>query len=232
MPLDPPFETDSQPWWQIGPPLRITVHPAAPPNGAPGNPAGTDGIDDWIVPPSPHTGTSYPDDRIYPDDWFVPTPSAAPSTASPASSPQPNPAGPGISGRPAARPDPFAAYWSLIPASRAGAMAWHPPIFPPPNPFSPENIPASAWVTPLPIFLNSLGQFPSTAPQPPDLPPIPASHGLLGGIAKLLAASTPPDVPEIGPEQGLLGAIARLPDASTPPNVPAIVTLGTTCSAP
>jgi hypothetical protein len=120
------------------------------------------------------------------------------------------------------RPDPFAAYWSLIPASRAGAMAWHPPIFPPPNPFSPENIPASAWVTPLPIFLNSLGQFPSTAPKPPDLPPIPASHGLLGGIAKLLAASTPPDVPEIGPGQGLLGAIARLPDASTPPNVPAI----------
>jgi hypothetical protein len=64
-------------------------------------------------------------------------------SGAPAPNAQPNLGNPGRSNPPAARPDPLAAYWSLIPASRPGATAWQPPIFLPPNPFSHENIPAS-----------------------------------------------------------------------------------------
>jgi hypothetical protein len=170
------------------------------------------------------TGTSYPDDWIYPDDWFVPAPPAAPATAQPASGSQPNLAAPGISGQPVARPDPLAAYWSLIPASRAGAMAWHPPIFLSPNPSSPENIPPSTWVTPPPSFPISFGQFPSTTPAPPDLPLVDTSRGLLGGIAKMLAASAPPTVPGFDASRSLLGAVARLPAARAPLGMPPIDT--------
>jgi hypothetical protein len=120
----------------------------------------------------------------------VPAPSAMPNSAQPAPGVQPTPPSPTSPIPPAARPDPLAAYWSLIPASRAGAMAGHPPIFLPPNPFSPENIPASAWLTPPPIFLNSPGAFPLTAPTPPDDPPTAAAHGLLGGLANLQAATS------------------------------------------
>jgi hypothetical protein len=149
-------------------------------------PAGAVGIDDWfvprqtanatrqpndrIVPWSAQTDASFPDDWIYPDNRNPPTLTAAPS----APSPQPNALNPAISNRPTSPPDPFAAYWALIPASRVGAMAWHPPIFPSSNPFSPENIPASAWVTPLPIFLNSPGQFPSIGNAPPKIRGTPA----------------------------------------------------------
>jgi hypothetical protein len=241
MPLKPPFdETDPQSWPQNGGPLRITVHPYTPPQASTGNLTAADGIDDWFVPGNGRSDASYPDDWFvpqntgnsasYPDDWFVPAVSSSANSvrtapnfqSAPIATANGNKFASPSNNSPAARPDPLAAYWSLIPASRAGAMAWHPPIFLPPNPFSPENIPASAWVTPPPIFPHSFGQFPSTAREPLDVPPTAAAHGLLGGIAKLLAASTPPDVPEIGPGQGLLGAIARLPDASTPPNVPAI----------
>ena len=101
------------------------------------DPAGSDGIDDWFVPGQ----TPNPTDQ--PDDWYVPMRAAAASMVPPAQSPQLNAANPRISNQSAAPPDPFAAYWSMIPASRVGAMAWAPPIFP-----------------------NSFGQFPSAAPAP------------------------------------------------------------------
>jgi len=160
-----------------------------------------DGIDDWYVPGSTPGGTDYPDDWYvptsaraaapYPDDWYVPAPPATPSMGQPAPIPQPDAANPGISNPPATRPDPFAAYWALIPASRVGAMAWHPPIFP-----------------------NSPGQFPVAAPPPRDLPPDFGTGGLLGGIRKMLAASAPRNVPSDIGTQGLLGGIAKLQQTS------------------
>jgi hypothetical protein len=202
---------------------------------ASGNAADADGIDDWfvpgqapnsarhpndwIVPWSAETDAFFPDDWIYPDNRNALPPAPAPSMAPPAPSPQPNAANPAVSNRPAPPPDPFAAYWAMIPASRAGAMAWAPPIFLPPNPFSHENIPASAWLTPPPIFLNSPGQSPLPAPAPApaptnDLPDF-GPHGLLGGIARMLAARATVNDPWDDAGHGLLGAIARLQPAET-----------------
>jgi hypothetical protein len=68
MPLDPVFDNDgSQPSWQMGLPLRITVHPASPPSPQADNSAASQGMEsdglpnDWIEPDG------------YPDDWIVPT---------------------------------------------------------------------------------------------------------------------------------------------------------------
>jgi hypothetical protein len=82
MPFDPAFDDDSQPWWQPGPPLRITVHPNPPASKPSGNRNESDGIDDWIVPGNRRDDDSYPDDWIvpgeaaaadpYPDDWITP----------------------------------------------------------------------------------------------------------------------------------------------------------------
>jgi hypothetical protein len=99
-------------------------------------------LDDWIAPANA-ARDPYPDDWIHPDDWVAPAASPAPGAAPPAPSPRPAATGPGLSNHPVTPSDPLAAYWSLIPASRAGAMAWQPPILLPPNPFSHENIPAS-----------------------------------------------------------------------------------------
>jgi hypothetical protein len=191
---------------------------------SPLTPAGADGIEDWFVPGqspgriapwTPQTDHFFPDDWISPDNWNVPTPPAAPSTAlPPPPSPQPNATNPAISNRPAPPPDPFAAYWALIPASRAGAMAWQPPFFPSSNPLSLQNIPASPWVTPPPLFPNLLRQFPWTAPAPTNIPSDSAPNGLLGGIARMLAASAPRDVPPIAAGQGLLGGLASLQPAA------------------
>jgi hypothetical protein len=253
MPFDPDFPfapADSSQRWQARGLPRILVQPKAPANAGSTNPAGSDGIDDWFVP------TPAPDQDGFPDDWFVPenaggvasspgdpsdpnnsnapAPAAAPSPTPPAPNPQPSAATPSASNPPAPRPDPFAAYWSLIPASRAGEMAWHPPIFLSPDPFSHENIPASAWVTPPPIFLNSPGQppFPRPAPldyslpayglfrgiakmsaafAPPDLGPPSAAHGMFGGIAKRIAASAAPDPLSLSGSRGFLGSLANLP---------------------
>jgi hypothetical protein len=191
MPLKPPFDaTHPQSWPQNGEPLRITVHPYTPPQASTGDPTAADGIDDWFVPQN--TGNS----ASYPDDWFVPAVSGANSIqtapnseSAPAATANGNTFASPSNNSLAARPDPLAAYWALIPASRAGAMAWHPPIFLPPNPFAPENIPASAWVTPPPIFLHSLGQFPPAAPEPLDVPPTAPAYDLLGAMARLPAAS-------------------------------------------
>src|ERR1700720_3517692 len=173
MPFDPnsPFgPADLSQWWRSLTLPRVQSN--APPNGTSGNPAGADGIDDWFVPAPVPNPTGHPNDWIapgsaetdasYPDDWIYPnspnTPTA-PGTTPPAPSPQPSVANPAISNRPAPPPDPFAAYWALIPASRVGAMAWHPPIFP-----------------------NSLGQFPLPAPAPRDVWPTVGANGLLGGV--------------------------------------------------
>ena len=129
----------------------------------------------------------------YPDDWFVPAPLATPGPGQSGPGAQSNAAVPPVFNSPAVRPDRSAAYWSLIPASRAGAFTWHPPIFP-----------------------NSAGQFPPPAPayDPPILP----AGGLFGGIGRKLAASA--NAPATG--YGLFGnPAARLPAANTdaPPSI-------------
>jgi hypothetical protein len=96
--------------------------------------------DDWFVPTNARNVSPYP------DDWFVPTGSSSPDSTPTAPNSQSAPAvpanrnafAPPNNGSRAARPDPLAAFWSLIPASRVGAMAWHPPIFleSTPKPFS------------------------------------------------------------------------------------------------
>jgi hypothetical protein len=209
MPFDPnsPFgPADLSQWWRSLTLPRVQSN--APPNSTSGNPAASDGIDDWFVPapaPSPaelpndwiapwsaETDASYPDDWIYPNSPNTPT---APGTTPPAPSPQPSVANPAISNRPAPPPDPFAAYWALIPASRVGAMAWHPPIFP-----------------------NSLGQFPLPTPAPRDVWPTVGEYGLLGGVGRMLAeraaASRDPAA------NGLLGAVGRMVAAREQANDP------------
>jgi hypothetical protein len=172
-----------------------------------------DGIDDWFVPTASPAAADGRDDWFvpaparadpYPDDWFVPAPAASPSTGAPAPNAQPNRGNPGRSNPPAARPDPLADYWSLIPAARAGAMAWQPPIFLPPNPSSHENIPASKWITPPPIFLNSPGQPLLPRAAAPGFPSIPT-----GGLLDAPATNSP--------RSGLLDALANLPSAEPAP---------------
>jgi hypothetical protein len=144
----------------------------SPGRTAPWSP-GTDHFfpDDWFVPgqsPGRIAPWSPGTDHFFPDDWFVPAPLATPSIGPPPQSPQPNAANPAISNRPPARPDPFAAYWAMIPASRLTAVAWAPPIFP-----------------------DAFGRFPlmPPAPAPRDFPPDFGTGGLLGAIARLPAAN-------------------------------------------
>jgi hypothetical protein len=232
MPFGPnfPFDpADPSQWWWARMLSQNPSQPNAPLNAAPGGSLDPDGIDDWIVPAPAQRQTEHPDDWIapgnaqtndpYPDDWIHPSSNAvmAPSAAARPPSQQPYAAVPSLSNRPPPA-DPLAAYWSLIPASRAGAMAWLPPVFLPPNPFSHENIPASAWVTPLPIFLNAPQQFPSASPAPFTDPPSAAAEGLLGGIPKMLAATASSDFLHDSAGQGLLGGIPKLLAASASPD--------------
>jgi hypothetical protein len=207
MPFDPSDDDDA--WWNNLGPLRLTIHPAAPPNppsnaplvpGANYNdwarqngPAGGDGLpNDWFVPqpsaPSASSGDSLP------DDWFVPQPSVPPSPTQPPFGPQSSTLNPVAPSPPATPRDPYAAYWSLVPASRVGAFAWHPPI-----------------------FLNSDGQFPPPAStyDPPVLP----TYGLFG-IAKMPAASAAAYARPIG-GGGLFDSLAGLSAANTdaPPSI-------------
>jgi hypothetical protein len=89
----------------------------------------------------------------HPDDWFVPAP-AAPAMAQPALSPPPGTADPALTTRPAPRPDPLAAFSSLIPASK--------------------------WVTPPPIFPDAFGRFPLPPAAPPSAPRLNVGYGLFG----------------------------------------------------
>ena len=106
----------------------------------------------------------------------------------------------------AGAPGSFAAYWSLIPASRVGAMAWDPPNLPlfPPSPtnnfptatppFRPPTPPASWPPT------SGLGAPPWSSAQSRPTPTIPKG-GLLDALATL-GTGWPPG--------GLLGALANL----------------------
>jgi hypothetical protein len=232
MPFDPESAfapVDPSQWLRTRALPHIVVRPNAPPSDGvddwfvPGK--ASDGPDDWFVPGDPRTDPSYP------DDWFVPPPSAAANTGQPAPSPQPNAANAGFFSTASARPDPFAAYWSLIPASRVGAMAWDPPN--------------------LPLFPSSTDNFaPSTPPSPPpfspglwprtlgvDSPPWSSTRSLpnpaipQGGLLDLLATLGTSPPPWSAGEGGLLGALATLgtppPTSSGGSLLGALATLGT-----
>ena len=129
------------------------------------------GLDDWFVPASPQGDADGPDDWFvpasdgYPDDWFVPA-SAAPVTAQPALGARPSNADPALASRSAPRPDPFAAFWPVIPASK--------------------------WVMPPPIFPDAFGQFSLLPAAPPATPRLDAGYGLLGGLGNLSDPGSPP----------------------------------------
>jgi hypothetical protein len=233
MPFDPESAfapADPSQWQRTRALPHIVVRPNAPPSDGvddwfvPGK--ASDGPDDWFVPGDPRTDPSYP------DDWFVPPRSIAPNTEQPAPGPQPHAANAGFFSTASARPDPFAAYWSLIPASRVGAMAWDPPNLPL-FPSSTDNFAASTPPSPPPF---SPGSWPPTLgvdsppwSSPPSLhsPPIPEG-GLLGQLATL-GTSQPP---WSAGEGGLLGALATFGTSPAPTSsggslLGALATLGT-----
>ena len=205
MPFDSENEfdpTDPSQWARALP--RIVVHPKPPPDAPP-----PEGIDDWFVPGQTDDG---------PDDWVVPAPPATTSTlGQPAPGAQPAPANPG--NPPPARPDPYAAFWSLIPASRVGAMAWHPPIFLGDSPtFPPATSTTAAWPaqppTGIPYVRTSGGLFDSLAQLAASAGPgssLPLG-GPFDGPAQLASAS--PDPGNTLPFGGLLGNFAPLAPSS------------------
>jgi hypothetical protein len=205
MPLDPDQSGAAAPsqWARSRALPRIIVHPNGyepPPSMA------SDGYpDDWFVPSADG----------YPDDWFVPEQSATPGTGQPALAAQPNVTNPTVSNPPAVPRDPFAAYWSLIPASRVGAMAWDPPNLPlvGPSP-STNNFPAPTPPAVRPILFESrrptlgVDGLPPSSTQPPPSPAIPQG-GLFGGLARFGTPS------RAWPEGGLLSGLIR-PGAASP----------------
>jgi hypothetical protein len=199
MPFDPenPFGlADPSQWARTGVLPRIIVHPKPPVS-----PAADDEPDDWFVP------TGAPADTSYPNDWFVPAPSATSYAGQLAPGAQ-TATNPGSFSPPAAPPDPFAAYWSLIPASPVGATAWDSPIFPGNWPNNPST---TAW-PPTPSPSAGIANIPT--------------GGLLGALAGL--GSWSPVTGNWLPSGGLLGALAKLestePDSGgallTPPQPP------------
>ena len=121
--------------------------------GQPPRPAGNSG-----TAPGGVASDGFPDDWIYPNSWSAP-PTPSPGMAPAAPSPPFGAFNPGISNRPLPPTDPFAAYWSTIPASRLAAVAWAPPIFP-----------------------DAFGRFQLTRPAPAPLElPRTTEGGLLGG---------------------------------------------------
>jgi hypothetical protein len=181
-------------------------------------PAGSDGMDedgipnDWFVPANAGA--------VAPNNPNMPAPAAASNPAPPAPSPQPSAATLGPSNQPVPpRPDPFAAFWALIPASRVGALAWAPPIFPSSNPFSAQNIPAPSWETPPPFSLNSRALLPPAGPAPLDDVPPAAANGLFGStIGRMLAARAKPYDPLEVAANGMCGGIAKMIAANAAPD--------------
>jgi hypothetical protein len=183
-----PFDSDNQfapidpnQWARLHALPRIVVHPKQPL---------PDGIDDWLDP-----GTD-PDGG--PNDWFVPP------TATPIAGQVPPDAQPNTnfgSSYPAVQPDPFAAYWSQVPASRIGALAWAPP-------YLPSNTPP-----PLPVLRTpTLGVDSGPWLSMPSLPgPTIPTGGPFDGLATLGTSPAPP----IG---GMFSGFAKL---GTPSLLPA-----------
>jgi hypothetical protein len=212
---------------------RIVVHPKSPlPNEiddwiVPGK-ASDDGPDDWIAPGNARADT-------FPNDWFVPPPTATPSTGQFPPDAQPSTAN-SARAYPAVTPDPFAAYWSQIPASRIGALAWAPPYLPPFSPsFSTNNFPASTPPSAPPILPGSrpstlgVDTSASSSTYSPPSPVIPQG-GLLGALATLGTSLSPG-------QGGLLGQLATL--GMPPPLIPSeggllggLAKLGTPSPAP
>jgi hypothetical protein len=226
-PLNPPYQTAKAP--KRGPfsfsAQAGDVMPFNP--NFPFVPAGSDGIDedglpnDWFVPANPGA--------VAPTNPNMPAPAPAPNPALPAPNPQLSSATLGPSNQPAPpRPDPFAAYWALIPASRLGALAWAPPIFPSSNPFAFQNIPAA----PPPFSLNSPRQFPSATPAPPDDLPPTAPNGLFASIGRMLAARAKPYDPFEAAANGIWGGIAKMIAANAAPDPGARGFLGSLADLP
>jgi hypothetical protein len=230
MPFDPNFPfgpANPSQWWHTLDLLRNFVQSNSPASGVSGQTAGANGIDDWFVPgptrsppnhpdngfvPSSVESDGFPDDWIYPDGRKAPPLAGAPNPAPQAPSSQSAAATPGISSRPAPRPDPFAAYWAMIPASRLDAFAWAPPDFSNFNPFLPGNSAASGWTTP---SLGLLGQFPYAASAPPDIAAVTAGvGGLFGDIPKMLAERAKANDPWDSAPTGILGGIPKMVAAS------------------
>jgi hypothetical protein len=141
---------DPAQWPRFGGVPRIVVRPLPPP----GNPV------------SDVSGAAFDDG---PDDWFVPPSSVTPNTwpgAQPGAS-----AGGGSSNPPPGWPDPWAAFWSRIPASSAGAMAWQPPIFL----GDPSTLPPASGAP----------SWPSALTPPAGIPNFPTSGGIPGGSAQV-----------------------------------------------
>jgi hypothetical protein len=206
MPFDPenPFASaDPSQWLPTRAPLRITVHPKPPPSD--GIDESDGGPNDWFVP-----GNAPADS--FPDDWFVP-PSATPNIGQFPPGAQPNTNF--RSAYPAVRPDPFAAYWSQIPASRLGALAWAPPYLPPSSPSS-DNFP-SPTLPPAPLILRTptlgLDPFPWSSTHSLPSPTVPE-----GGFLSALATLGPPSPPWSARQGGLLGAPVTL--GMPPPPAP------------
>ena len=192
---------DRSQWPRIFGLPHIVVQPNAPPS---------DGIDDWFVP------GNTPRDASLPDDWFVPRPSTMPNAGQVAPGPQSNNTANAKNRYPAAAsPDPFAAYWSQIPASRVGAMAWDPPNLPLFPPSSSNNF---FGPTPPPAFPILPGSRPPTlgvdgAPwAPTDAPPgsVVPPGGFLDALSTLGTSPTPG-------QGGVLGALASVGSPSPAP---------------
>ena len=230
--------TDPVQWARIRALPHIVVRPNPVPDASPPD----DGIDDWFAPWQASDGPnnwiapgSLRSDTSYPYDWFAPPPSVAPNAGRLPSGAPPNVANSGTP-YPAVPPDPVAAYWSSIPASRVGAMAWDPPNLPLFPPSSTNNFPASTSPSPQPILPGSwprtlgLDSPPWSSPQWWPNPAIPKG-GLLDGLATLGTGW-----PAGG--GGLLGGLANLGTQSASlPNLPkggildALATLGTPAPA-
>jgi hypothetical protein len=124
---------------------HIVVHPKPSPL--------SDGIDDWLVPPAPAVPNMGSAPGLQPgfvNAGFFSAPVA----------PVANP--------PMAPRNPIPDYWSLIPASRVGAMAWDPPK--------------------LPLFSSSSNRPPTLPPTPPPIP-LGSPPTLSGASAEVTPAS-------------------------------------------
>jgi hypothetical protein len=132
------------------------------------------------------------EDDGYPDDWFVPSSSTAPSPFSAASAQHTGPTYPSFP-NPNASQAGLGPFQSWLLANRLGSAAWNPPSSPDTSaPFgltpsasaSLNNIPWSAGENGL---FGGFGRMMAEREQAND-PWQLAANGLLGGIAKLIAA--------------------------------------------